>query len=42
LAELARLGKGKIVTLLYGARDPEINHAVVLQSVLRNMSAKKG
>jgi uncharacterized protein YeaO (DUF488 family) len=42
LAELARLGKGKIVTLLYGARDPKINHAVVLQSVLRNRSAKKG
>jgi uncharacterized protein YeaO (DUF488 family) len=39
VAELARLGKGKTVTLLYGARDPKINHAVVLQSVL---SAKKG
>jgi uncharacterized protein YeaO (DUF488 family) len=35
LAELRRLGKGALVTLLYGARDPEINHAVVLESVLR-------
>jgi uncharacterized protein YeaO (DUF488 family) len=32
--ELRRLGKGKRVTLLYGARDPEINHAQVLRSVL--------
>jgi uncharacterized protein YeaO (DUF488 family) len=35
LAELRRLGKGALVTLLYGARDPDVNHAVVLQSVLR-------
>jgi uncharacterized protein YeaO (DUF488 family) len=35
LAELRRLGKGALVTLLYGARDPEINHAVVLECVLR-------
>lgn len=35
LAELRRLGKGAQVTLLYGARDPEVNHAVVLRSVLR-------
>ena len=35
LAELRRLGRGTLVTLLYGARDPEINHAVVLESVLR-------
>jgi len=35
LAEVqAKLGKGK-VTLLYGARDPAINHAVVLAEVLR-------
>jgi uncharacterized protein YeaO (DUF488 family) len=35
LTELRRLGKGARVTLLYGARDPEINQAVVLESVLR-------
>jgi uncharacterized protein YeaO (DUF488 family) len=35
LPPLRALGRGKLVTLLYGARDPEINHAVVLLSVLR-------
>jgi uncharacterized protein YeaO (DUF488 family) len=35
LVKLRSLGKGKLVTLLYGARDPEINHAVVLKSVLQ-------
>jgi uncharacterized protein YeaO (DUF488 family) len=35
LAELRRLGKGAVVTLLYGARDPEMNQAAVLQSMLR-------
>ena len=35
LAELRRLGRGRTVTLLYGARDPEINHAVVLLRLLR-------
>ena len=30
--ELRRLSKKERVTLLYGARDPEINHAVVLAS----------
>ena len=33
--ELRRLGRGQQVTLLYGARDPEVNHAAVLLSVLR-------
>ena len=33
--ELRRLGHGQQVTLLYGARDPEVNHAAVLLSVLR-------
>jgi uncharacterized protein YeaO (DUF488 family) len=33
--ELRKLGRGKTVTLLYGARDPKVNHAVVLLSVLR-------
>jgi len=34
LAELRKLGTRKRVTLLYGARDPEINHATVLQATL--------
>ncbi|HEY3732154.1 MAG TPA: DUF488 family protein [Steroidobacteraceae bacterium] len=36
LGELRRLGRGTAVTLVYAARDPKINHAVVLQSVLRS------
>ncbi len=36
VAELRRLGKDGPVTLLYGARDPGVNHAVVLEGVLRN------
>jgi uncharacterized protein YeaO (DUF488 family) len=35
LPELRRLGRRERVTLLYGARDPEVNHAVVLLSALR-------
>ena len=35
LPGLRELGKGKLVTLLYAARDPEVNHAAVLQSVLQ-------
>ena len=38
LAKLRELGKGKLVTLLYAAHDPEVNHAVVLQSVLQGRS----
>jgi uncharacterized protein YeaO (DUF488 family) len=38
VGELRRLARGRAVTLVYGARDPEINHAVVLQSVLRRRS----
>ena len=33
--ELRRLGRARRVTLLYGARDPQVNHALILQSVLR-------
>jgi uncharacterized protein YeaO (DUF488 family) len=33
--ELRRLSRKEPITLLYGARDPEINHAVVLASFLR-------
>jgi uncharacterized protein YeaO (DUF488 family) len=35
LAELRRLGRGRVVTLLYGARDPRVNHAIVLLAQLR-------
>jgi uncharacterized protein YeaO (DUF488 family) len=35
LPELRKLGKGQLVTLLYAAHDPQINHAVVLLSALR-------
>jgi uncharacterized protein YeaO (DUF488 family) len=42
LAELAKLGAKGPVTLLYAAHDPAINHAVVLQSVLRSTSDEKG
>jgi uncharacterized protein YeaO (DUF488 family) len=41
LAELRRLGKSGVVTLLYGARDPEMNQAVVLQGVLRKNRRSK-
>jgi uncharacterized protein YeaO (DUF488 family) len=40
LPELRKLGRGHLVTLLYGARDPEINHAVVLLSALRGRRAR--
>jgi uncharacterized protein YeaO (DUF488 family) len=41
VADLRKLGKGALVTLLYGARDPKVNQAVVLQSVLRNRGTVK-
>jgi uncharacterized protein YeaO (DUF488 family) len=41
LAQLRKLGRGALVTLLYGARDPEVNHALVLQSVLRKTGTTK-
>jgi uncharacterized protein YeaO (DUF488 family) len=41
LAELRNLGRGALVTLLYGARDPQVNHALVLQSVLRKAGTTK-
>ena len=34
LADLRKLGRGRTVTLLYGAHDPDHNQAVVLLSVL--------
>jgi uncharacterized protein YeaO (DUF488 family) len=36
VAELRKLARRERVTLLYGARDPKINHAAVLQSILRS------
>lgn len=44
LEDLRKLGRRRRVTLLYGARDPAVNHAVVLQSALqahRNLSPKR-
>ena len=35
LAELRKLGRGRTVTLLYGARDPQKNQAAVLLDLLR-------
>jgi uncharacterized protein YeaO (DUF488 family) len=35
LDKLRKLGKGKTVTLLYGAKDPEINQAAVLLGLLK-------
>jgi len=35
LAELRKLGKGRTVTLLYGAKDPEMNQAAVLLPLLK-------
>jgi uncharacterized protein YeaO (DUF488 family) len=40
LAELRKLGRSARVTLLYGARDPEMNQAAVLQSILKSGSRK--
>jgi uncharacterized protein YeaO (DUF488 family) len=37
LEELRRLGGKRRVTLLYGAKDPEINHAVVLLQALQKL-----
>jgi uncharacterized protein YeaO (DUF488 family) len=42
VAELRQLGKGARVTLLYGARDPEMNQAAVLQTILKQARRKSG
>jgi uncharacterized protein YeaO (DUF488 family) len=42
VADLRSLGRRAHVTLLYGARDPQVNHAVVLQSVLKSGTRKRG
>jgi uncharacterized protein YeaO (DUF488 family) len=38
--ELRKLARHKRVTLLYGAHDPQINHAAVLQAILRGRSSR--
>ncbi|HEY1900602.1 MAG TPA: DUF488 domain-containing protein [Steroidobacteraceae bacterium] len=40
IGDLRKLGRGKQVTLLYAAQDPEVNHALVLRDVLKR-GAKK-
>jgi uncharacterized protein YeaO (DUF488 family) len=39
VGELRKLARRERVTLLYGARDPKINHAAVLQAILRSRSS---
>ena len=41
LDELRAMGRRQPVTLLYGARDPNVNHALVLQSFLRARRAAR-
>ena len=38
VGELRNLGRDNSVTLLYAAHDPEVNHALVLRSVLQRGS----
>ena len=40
VGELRKLARRKRVTLLYGAHDPKINHAAVLQSIVRGKSSR--
>ena len=42
VTELRKLGQRQRVTLVYGARDPKVNHALVLQSVLRRGASRPG
>jgi len=39
VAELRKLGERKTVTLIYAARNPAVNHALVLKSVLQRRPA---
>jgi uncharacterized protein YeaO (DUF488 family) len=41
LPELRKLGRGKLVTLVYAARDPLINHARVLSSALQKRTGRR-
>src|ERR1700722_13327716 len=40
VAELRKLPRHDRDTLLYGAHDPKINHAVVLQSIVRGRASR--
>jgi len=40
VGELRKLARREHVTLLYGAHDPKINHAVVLQSIVRGRASR--
>lgn len=42
VGEIRKLARRKRVTLLYGAHDPKINHAAVLQSIVRGKSSRSG
>jgi uncharacterized protein YeaO (DUF488 family) len=39
VGQLRKLARRDRVTLLYGARDPNINHAAVLQSIVRGRAS---
>ena len=41
IGELRKLGRNRRVTLLYAARDPKINQAVVLLTALRGKSSSQ-
>lgn len=41
LQQLRQRAQAQRVTLLYGARDPRVNHAVVLRDVLRRSPARR-
>lgn len=41
-AFLKQIDRRRRLTLLYGAKDPEVNHAVVLKQVLENWSQSPG
>ena len=38
--ELRKLARRERVTLLYGAHDPKVNHALVLQSIVRARASR--
>jgi uncharacterized protein YeaO (DUF488 family) len=40
VGELRKLARRERVTLLYGAHDPNINHAAVLQSIVRGRASR--
>jgi uncharacterized protein YeaO (DUF488 family) len=41
VSELRRLGGDDLVTLLYAAHDPEVNHARILRAVLEKRTPKQ-